>query len=51
MQELLLLTGNVEKPQDDNNVKFITSTVTYTTLDYDPALFVTATITYAVQEE
>lgn len=51
MQEMLLLAGNTEKPQDENKVSFITTQLLYAVQELDPVRFTTVQLLYAVQEE
>ena len=51
MQEILLLTGNNEKPQDGNKVEFTTVQLLYAVQENDPVRFTTVQLLYAVREE
>lgn len=51
MQEILLMGGGGEKPQDENKVMLISTQVLYATPDYDPVQFISLQVLYAVQEE
>lgn len=51
MQEMLLLSGNAEKPQDENKVRFTNLQLLYAVQESDPVRFATVQLLYAVQEE